>query len=63
MGCKEAGDPEGGVVMTTPQDTGESTGDLIFTLAERQDRIRKYLQKKIERLNHRLTALEERRRP
>jgi chaperonin cofactor prefoldin len=46
--------------MTTPPDTGESTGDLIFTLAGRQDRIQKYLQKKIERLDRRITALEER---
>ena len=60
MGCKEAGDPEGGVVMTTPQDTGERTGNMIFVLTERQDRLYAQINKKIERLNHRLTILEER---
>lgn len=50
-------------MVTTPQDTGENTGNMIFVLAKRQDWIRKYLQKKIERLNHRLEALEQRGRP
>jgi hypothetical protein len=46
--------------MSSPPDRIESTGDLVFILAERQDRIQKYLQKKIERLDRRITALEER---
>jgi NADH:ubiquinone oxidoreductase subunit D len=50
----------GGVAVRSPQNVEDSTGDLIFTLAERQDRIQKYLQKKIERLDRRITALEER---
>jgi chaperonin cofactor prefoldin len=46
--------------VRTPLKVEDSTGDLIFTLAERQDRIRNFLQKKIERLDRRVTALEER---
>jgi hypothetical protein len=63
MGCKEGGDPEGGVVVMTPEDIGESTVDLIFTLTERQDRIRKYFQKKIKRLDRQVPAHEDRGRP
>jgi hypothetical protein len=38
----------------------ESTGDLIFSLYDRQDRISGRLDKKIGRLERRITALEER---
>jgi len=38
----------------------ESTGDLFFSLYERQDRISGRLDKKIERLERRITVLEER---
>ena len=48
------------MAVRSPQNVEDSTGDLIFTLAERQDRIQKYLRKKIERLDRRITALEER---
>jgi hypothetical protein len=40
----------------------ESAGDLIFYLYERQERIADRLNKKIERLDRRLTKFEERRR-
>ncbi|MCX6683029.1 MAG: hypothetical protein NTY71_08635 [Methanoregula sp.] len=48
--------------MTTPQDTRERTGNMIFVLTERQDRLYAQINKKIERLDHRFTILEERRR-
>jgi hypothetical protein len=41
-------------------DPPESAGDLTFYLYERQERIADRLNKKIERLNHRLTKIEER---
>jgi len=37
-------------------------GDLIFSLFDRQERIADQLNKKIERLDRRLTTIEERRR-
>jgi hypothetical protein len=43
-------------------DTLESAGDLIFYLYERQERIADRLNKKIKRLDRRLTKFEERRR-
>jgi len=43
-------------------DHSESAGDLIFYLYERQERIADRLNKKIERLDRRLTKFEERRR-
>ena len=43
-------------------DPPESAGDLIFNLYERQERIADRLNKKIERLDRRLTKFEERRR-
>jgi hypothetical protein len=41
----------------------ETSGDMIFSLAERQDRIARRLEHRIERLDRRVTALEERGRP
>jgi hypothetical protein len=41
-------------------DRSESAGDLIFYLYERQERIADRLNKKIERLDRRLTTIEER---
>jgi hypothetical protein len=38
----------------------ETCGDMIFSLAERQDRIAAQINKKIERLDRRITVLEER---
>ena len=38
----------------------ESTGYLVFTFAERQDRLYARPNKKIERLDRRVTLLEER---
>ena len=46
--------------MTQHIDEAESPGDIIFALAERQDRIARRLEHKIERLDRRVTALEER---
>ncbi|MCX6690094.1 MAG: hypothetical protein NTZ39_10485 [Methanoregula sp.] len=46
----------------TPQEAAESYGDLIFSLFEREDRIRDRIQKKIERFDQRITKLEDRRR-
>jgi len=48
--------------MTLPSDTPESTGNMIFTLAGRQERIAERLAKKIERLDRRVTKLEQQRR-
>jgi len=45
--------------MTAAAKSPESVADQIFTFAERQDRIYERMNKKIERLNHRLTELEE----
>jgi len=45
-----------------PEDPPESHGDLIFSLYERQERIADRLNKKIARLDRRLTTIEERRR-
>jgi hypothetical protein len=49
---------------TSPEEgtgtTRDKPGESILLLAERQDRIQKYLQKKIERLDRRVTSLEER---
>jgi len=44
-------------------DHPESSGNLIFYAYERQERIADRLNKKIERLDRRLTKFEERRRP
>jgi hypothetical protein len=41
----------------------ETCGDMIFSLAERQDRIARRLDEKIGRLDRRITVLEERGRP
>ena len=41
-------------------DPPESAGDLIFNLYERQERLADRLNKKIERLDRRLTTIEER---
>ena len=46
----------------TLPEVAESTGDLIFSLFDRQHRIKDRIQKKIERLECRITKLEERRR-
>ena len=43
-----------------PEDPPESAGDLIFCLYERQERIADRLNKKIARLDRRLTKIEER---
>jgi flagellar capping protein FliD len=43
-----------------PEDPPEGHGDLIFSLYERQERIADRLNKKIERLDRRLTTIEER---
>ena len=43
-----------------PEDPPEGHGDLIFSLYERQERIADRLNKKIERLDHRLTKIEDR---
>jgi hypothetical protein len=40
----------------------ESTGDLVFSLFDRDDRIRDRLEKKIARLDRRIAKLEDRRR-
>ena len=45
-----------------PEDPPESAGDLIFSFYERQERIADRLNKKIARLDRRLTTIEERRR-
>jgi hypothetical protein len=45
-----------------PEDPPEGHGDLIFSLYERQERIADRLNKKIARLDRRLTKIEERRR-
>jgi len=47
--------------VTSPE-IAESNGDLIFSLFDRQDRIRDRIQKKIDRLSQRITKLENRRR-
>jgi len=46
--------------MRTLLKSEESTGILVFTLAGRQDRLHARPNKKIERLDRRVTALEER---
>jgi hypothetical protein len=46
--------------MNAPEKNHECAGDLILSLAERQDRITLRLNRKIERLEHRITKLEER---
>jgi uncharacterized protein YdcH (DUF465 family) len=48
--------------MTAAAKCPESGGDQVFCLAERQDRHYERLNKKIERLDHRLTELEEQER-
>lgn len=54
--------PEAARDPVTSPDVAESNGDLIFSLFERQDRIRDRIQKKIDRLSQRITKLEDRRR-
>jgi len=49
--------------MTTAAKSPQGNGDLIFSLYDRQDRISDRLNRKIERLDHRLTALKQRERP
>jgi len=56
---RAAGNRDGGEGVTAAAKSPESVGDQIFTFAERQDRIYERMNKKIERLNHRLTELEE----
>jgi hypothetical protein len=46
--------------MKTPPDKAESPGDMIFILAGRQERIAERLAQKIERLDRRITELENR---
>ena len=48
--------------MTPPPDKAESPADMIFILAGRQERIAERLAHKIERLDRRVTALEQQRR-
>ena len=48
--------------MTADTKCPESGGDQVFCCAERQDRQYERLNKKIERLDHRLTELEEQER-
>ena len=43
--------------MIAPEKNPECTGDLILFFAERQDRISVRLNRKIERLEHRITIL------
>jgi hypothetical protein len=50
----------GGAGMTAPATQEESPGDMIFSLANRQERISSMLNKKIERLDRRVTELEKR---
>ena len=52
--------PVHGPVAT--REVEESTGDLVFSLFDRDDRIRDRLEKKIARLDRRITKLEDRRR-
>jgi hypothetical protein len=47
--------------VTSPE-VAESNGDLIFSLSGREDRIRDRIQKKIERLDQRITKSGNRRR-
>jgi len=46
------------MAVTAPPDTPESTGDMILILADRQERIAERLAQKIERLDRRITELE-----
>jgi hypothetical protein len=46
--------------MNAPEKKPECATDLILSLVERQDRISVRLNRKIERLEHRITDLEER---
>jgi len=46
--------------MNAPENNPECAGDLILSLAERQDRISVRLNRKIERLYHRIMILKER---
>jgi hypothetical protein len=48
--------------MTPPPDKAESPADMIIILAGRQERIAERLAHKIERLDRRITALEQQRR-
>jgi len=43
-------------------DVAESTGDLAFSLSERDCRVHDRLQKKIDRLGHRIAKLKDQRR-
>ena len=61
-GGKAAGGSHDGVAMTPPPDKAESPADMIFILAGRQERIAERLAHKIERLDRRVTALEQQRR-
>jgi hypothetical protein len=64
-----AGVPEPDQIASGTAATGQKNnthpgihGDLAFYLYDHQDRISEWLNKKIERLDRRLTRLEERRR-
>jgi chaperonin cofactor prefoldin len=39
---------------------GDKPGEILFILAQRQDRMKEHLTKKIERLDKRIAVLEER---
>ncbi|WAC05318.1 MAG: hypothetical protein OS112_01430 [Methanoregula sp.] len=51
-------DPADCAVKSGQEHLPEFSGDLIFSLYERQERIAQRLNKKIERLDRRITALE-----
>jgi hypothetical protein len=59
----QAPDAAKGTVACSGSAAPENYGDLIFSLYDRQERIADRFNKKIDRLDQRLTALEERRRP
>jgi hypothetical protein len=48
------------MAMTHPDGKPESSGDAIFLPADRQDQLYAQLNRKINRLGRRITALEER---
>ena len=49
--------------MIAPAQLPQASGDLIISIYERQERIADRLNRKIERLDRRLTKFEERGRP
>ena len=60
MNAGRVQDPVNCAVKSGPEHLPEFSGDLIFSLYERQERIAERLNKKIERLDRRLTTIEER---